>query len=155
MKKIALLMALVMLVLCLAACGQTDNEPAKNTQPQTTEETTPTEMESATTGTTIPVCVHEYVETVVQDATCTQDGVLQLQCALCEEIVLEGVPAMNHMGSGASCTEASVCIYCGEVDEPAWGHDDVNGYCRNCGIDMAEVPAPTPAPTVDSTEPTE
>lgn len=135
MKKIALLMALVM-ALCLVACGQTVSEPVKNTQPQTTEGTTPAETESATTGTTIPVCEHEYEESVIQDATCTQEGVLQRKCTLCEEIVLEGIPALSHIGSGASCTEASMCIYCGEVDEPAWGHDDVNGYCRNCGIDL-------------------
>jgi len=161
MKKIALIMALVMLVLSIAACSQEKNDLPKNdsvnSEPTSTQESTDSTETEGTTAATIKICEHAFTETVLQDATCEEEGIRLLTCSLCGEERSSGIPVLGHKGSGASCTEPSFCILCGMLDEPAWGHDDQNGYCRNCGIDMAEVTAPTPAPapTVDSTEPTQ
>ncbi len=80
---------------------------------------------------------HDYVETVVTEATCTQDGVLKLECAICGDKTEQAIPALGHQeeeipGQDAACTEDGLtagkrCAVCGEVLEeqtviPALGH---------------------------------
>ena len=162
MKRIALFLALLMLVFSVAGCAQEKVEPVGsgqinsdpvNSDPTNTQETTTSSETEGTTAATVKMCEHEYGEKVEQDATCMENGILLLQCTKCGESMHEQIPAFGHRGSGASCTEPSFCILCGEMEEPAWGHDDQNGICRNCGLEMG-VPQ-IPEETTEATQPQE
>lgn len=157
MKRIALIMALVMLVLSVVACSQEKNDLPKNdpvnSDPTSTQESTASTETVGTTAATVKICEHQFTETVLQDATCEEAGIRLLTCALCGEEQNKEIPALGHKGSGASCTEPSFCILCGMLDEPAWGHDDQNGYCRNCGMEMTALEIPQQ--TLEATQPQE
>lgn len=157
MKRIALIMALVMLVLSIAACSQEKNDLPKNdpvnSDPTSTQGSNDSTETEDTTAATVKICEHEFTESVLQEATCEEEGIRLLTCSLCGEERSSGIPAVGHRGSGASCTEPSFCIVCGMLDEPAWGHDDANGFCRNCGLEMAAVQIPVE--TAEATQPQE
>ncbi len=71
--------------------------------------------------------------TLVTDATCTGEGVLEYRCTRCGYHRMEGSEAAGHIpGEAATCTEPQLCTECGAVIEKALGHD----Y-------QAEVTAPT------------
>lgn len=142
MKRIACIMALLMLALCFVACTSENNEPV-GSSPVVNGDQTDTPAASAadgaegTTGATIVLCEHEYGEGVVeQEPSCVEDGVRLLTCTKCGETVSQAIPATGHLGTGASCEVPSFCYVCGEVEEPAWGHEEEYGYCKNCGLEM-------------------
>lgn len=148
MKKIALLMALLMLALSLAACGgkQVD-EPKQTTAavgsengeasvPEETGVGAEVEGETGSTEATVTNCEHKYEEETVKDANCQEKGTVKYTCSLCQYSYTEDTATTSHEGTGASCTEASICTHCGDVVEEAWGHTDENGVCKNCGISL-------------------
>ena len=145
MKKIALLMALLLLVFGLCACtGETTDQTA----PSDTVSGDPTVEE---TPGAVADDEHRYVEEILVEPDCTTNGSKRLKCEDCDKEYTEEIPALGHEGTGASCTEPSVCTRCGEVAEDAWGHVDENGVCKNCGINMSEagdVPSAAPEVTV-------
>ncbi|MGM9605647.1 MAG: hypothetical protein ACI3XG_11370, partial [Faecousia sp.] len=80
---------------------------------------------------------HDYVETIVKEATCTEEGQISMECALCGDQSEKTVPAVGHVeeeipGTDAACTEDGLtagakCAVCGEVLAeqemiPALGH---------------------------------
>lgn len=133
MKKIALLMALLMLVFSLAACGEKTEAPQTTATPAGTEEQEQTE---ATPAVDADGCKHEMEVELLSEPDCTNNGTKRSTCKICGEIITEEVPALGHDGSGASCEEPSTCANCGEVVEDAWGHEDEDGVCKYCGIGM-------------------
>lgn len=83
---------------------------------------------------------HDYVETVVKEATCTEDGRVSLECALCGDRVEKTVTAAGHVEEEIpevepTCTQegstaGTRCTVCGEVLSsseviPALGHQEV------------------------------
>lgn len=83
---------------------------------------------------------HDYVETVVKEATCTEDGQVSLECALCGDRVEKTVTAAGHVEEEIpevepTCTQegntaGTRCTVCGEVLSsseviPALGHQEV------------------------------
>lgn len=68
---------------------------------------------------------HSWDEgTVVTDATCTGEGVLEYRCVRCGYHRLEGDLANDHVpGAPATCTEPQLCTNCGAVLKNALGHD--------------------------------
>ena len=83
---------------------------------------------------------HDYVETVVKEATCTEDGLVSLECSLCGDRVEETVTAAGHVEEEipeveATCTQegstaGTRCTVCGEVLSsceviPALGHQEI------------------------------
>ena len=83
---------------------------------------------------------HDYVETVVKEATCTEDGLVSLECALCGDRSEETVKAVGHVEETipeveATCTQEGTtagtrCTVCGEELTgseliPALGHQEV------------------------------
>lgn len=148
MKKIALLMALLMLVLSLAACGGEKNDPENTAGTGSGSETTTGTVPTGSEGT----CEHQYEQEVLSEASCDKAGVLRYVCTLCEYSYDEGIAALGHDGSGASCLEPSTCANCGEVVEEAWGHKDENGICANCGISMSGAEAPGDSEATEAEE---
>lgn len=161
MKKIALLMAVLMLVFSFAACGgkgegtpeatKGNNENGGSSAVAGTEGTAPVEE-------TREPCEHQYEQEVMEEASCIKAGVMQYICTQCEASYTEEIPALGHDGSGASCVEISVCANCDQVIEEAWGHEDgdTDGLCDQCGIDMTKVSTGTevtqPQETPEATE---
>ena len=54
-------------------------------------------------------CEHDYIETVITPATCTETGIKTLICADCRETYTEEIPALGHDWSeGAICGNCSI-----------------------------------------------
>ncbi len=92
---------------------------------------------------------HSWDEgTLVTNATCTGEGVMEYHCTRCGYHRIEGNEAAGHVpGDAATCTQPQLCTKCGAVLKNALGHDykfDVTaptctemGYttntCTRCG----------------------
>lgn len=62
--------------------------------------------------------------TLVTNATCTGEGVMEYRCTRCGCHRLDADPADGHIpGASATCTEPQLCTRCGAVLEKALGHD--------------------------------
>ena len=62
--------------------------------------------------------------TLVTNATCTGEGVMEYRCTRCGYHRLDADPADGHIpGAPATCTEPRLCTRCGAVLEKALGHD--------------------------------
>ncbi len=118
---VALLLAL--LVCAFVACGgnpvETDagNETAGDTQTNAPE----TDAEPATDG------EGEHVHTPVEQIdppTCEQRGYKREICSVCEEqLSVKPIDMVDHEPAApATCTEGSVCKFCGTAIAPATGH---------------------------------
>ena len=68
---------------------------------------------------------HSWDEgTLVTNATCTGEGVMEYRCTRCGYHRLDSDPADGHIpGAPATCTEPQLCTRCGAVLEKALGHD--------------------------------
>lgn len=134
MKRIALFLAALMLVLGLAACK---DETVKNPKNETVTDTTAdaeeiTEATRATVG-----CKHQYQVLVIDEASCVEKGTVQYTCTVCKESYVEDVPAFGHQSFGTSCNEMGVCERCGEVVKEAGEHEAPDGICVHCGEEVA------------------
>ena len=124
MKKIALFLAVLMLVSCFAACTEETDAPQTTTSAdvETTEET--------------KVCDHRYKSEILREPSCEETGSVLYTCTLCSYSYTEETQPYGHEGTGASCVEPSICSRCFEVVEDAWGHTEEDGFCRDCGMPM-------------------
>ena len=62
--------------------------------------------------------------TLVTNAACTGEGVMEYRCTRCGYHRLDADPADGHIpGAPATCTEPQLCTRCGAVLEKALGHD--------------------------------
>ncbi len=103
------------------------------------------------TAETLPDGEHDY-ELTETTATCTLDGDATYTCSRCGDTYTEPMTATGHVPEDrpATCTHSRVCANCGQVLEPATGHDYVYQYdaertedgvfitygtwlCENCG----------------------
>ena len=68
---------------------------------------------------------HSWDEgTLVTNATCTGEGVMEYRCTRCGYHRLDADPADGHIpGAPATCTEPQLCTRCGAVLKNALGHD--------------------------------
>lgn len=68
---------------------------------------------------------HSWDEgTLVTNATCTGEGVMEYRCTRCGYHRIEGNEAVGHVpGTPATCTEPQLCTKCGAVLAKALGHD--------------------------------
>lgn len=131
MKKIALFLAVLMLVVCFAACKEETDAPqtTASADVETTEET--------------KVCDHQYKSEILREPTCLETGSVQYTCTLCGYGYTEETQPYGHDGTGASCDAPSICSRCFEVVEDAWGHTEEDGFCRDCGMPMQTADAET------------
>lgn len=68
---------------------------------------------------------HSWDEgTLVTNATCTGEGVMEYRCTRCGYYRIEGNEAAGHVpGAAATCTQPQLCTKCGAVLKNALGHD--------------------------------
>lgn len=146
MKKLALLLALLMIVGCFAACGgdskkPTATEPAANNGGAAAQQQKPNGGSGEEDVESCPNSAdgkHQFKEEVAGEPDCTQPGLIIATCEYCNFSTNKEIPALGHQGTGASCLEPSICTVCGEIAEEAWGHDFESGICKNCGEEFTE-----------------
>ena len=92
-------------------------------------------------------CVHDFVETIIKDSTCTEEGSKTLTCSKCNTVENVTIPKKDHIykeeiTKEATCAEAGnkklTCVNCSTIkNEPikALGHNFVNGECKRCHIE--------------------
>ncbi|MBQ4121211.1 MAG: NPCBM/NEW2 domain-containing protein [Clostridia bacterium] len=125
MKKRALLLTLLLLVLCLSACGESSETTNKGTADSTTQghihyytNATCTDPAICSCGRTKGSALgHEYSE-----ATCTAPKF----CNRCDVIVSA---SLGHEYSEATCTEPKICSRCQASGGSALGHDYSEATC--------------------------
>ena len=68
---------------------------------------------------------HSWDEgTLVTNATCTGEGVMEYRCTRCGYHRIEGNEAAGHIpGNDATCTQPQLCTKRGAVLKKALGHD--------------------------------
>ena len=68
---------------------------------------------------------HSWDEgTLVTNATCTGEGMMEYRCTRCGYHRIEGNEAAGHVpGDAATCTQPQLCTKCGAVLNNALGHD--------------------------------
>ena len=137
MKKITTLLLVLVLMVALVACGanapaETTGTPAPETTQGVVQETTGAPAEETTdincehqwqeaacyNPKTCSICgateggpVHKYELTELQEASCTETGVEQYYCQICDDPHMETVPAIGHD------VVNGVCILCKEQIE--------------------------------------
>ena len=84
----------------------------------------------------------EEIPGTKQDATCTEDGSVDVRCAVCGKTDTEILPKGHVPGTDPTCLTAQVCTRCGKEIAPALGHSYKDGSsvtvtqgirCDRCG----------------------
>ena len=159
MKKIALLLAIVMLIGCMAGCAKDNKEddvavtPTSASGETTGQNVNPDANENADASEPYAgeligseSCVgpeHKMTSVVEQETDCESYGHILHTCSLCGWSYQEQVEPLGHDYSPASCEFDAYCNRCQAVVEPATGHTTTNGLCEKCGawIDGQSAPA--------------
>lgn len=76
---------------------------------------------------------HHFVESVVNQATCTETGKKEYTCTICGHSYSEIIDPTGHQYKNATCTVPKICEVCDLKEGEALGHDYVNGKCSRCG----------------------
>lgn len=76
--------------------------------------------------TVIKASGHKYAETIINPATCTDDGLVMYECS-CGESYTEGIPAHGH-------SDANGDGYCDYCDENLTGDKDCSCNCHKTGL---------------------
>ena len=151
MKKFLILcIAVCMLAVCFAACG--DGDSGATTAPDTTPADTTTATDTTTAADTDEPHTHSFGEWDESKApTCTEVGEERRVCA-CGEVETQDIPAKGHTeltlsGKAATCTEAGLtdgkkCSVCGTVtleqtEIAKKAHSYADGACTSCGAAKA------------------
>ena len=121
MKKLILvvlsLVLVLVLVLSLRACSS-GKGPKETAPPQEAE------------GPTTPAkCVHAYVESIAEEATCTNDGTKTFTCSTCGESYTESIEKAAHAYIDATCTAPKTCELCGATKGEALPHTFKDATC--------------------------
>lgn len=113
-----------------AACGVNGTETAKCEHCDATDTRT---ADDSALG-------HDWVETVIKNATCTEDGEIEKACKLCNATELKTIDALGHDFEWKTdmSTHESVCRHagCGETIAPEkhdWASDNV---CKECSYEL-------------------
>ena len=126
MKKIAFLLAVLLLISCFVGCGNKEEEEILAAEPT---ESIPYEGEfdhMHTNG------AHVFTTEVLAEANCTQSGKVLHICVICGEGFEETVDPYGHELDAPTCTEAGRCINCNTVIEKPMGHKVKDGICERC-----------------------
>ena len=68
-------------------------------------------------------CEHQWGEwSETEAATCTEDGLKERKCQLCQEVESTGIKATGHDYKDATCTDPKTCKNCSATDGVAKGH---------------------------------
>ncbi len=149
-------MLLALLVCAFVACGapvETQGETEGNT-PVVTD---PIETEPTVTEPVETECQHVNVIEEIDEPTCESRGYTRTKCADCgEQLSVKPIDAIDHVEAApATCTEGSVCKFCGVQMAAATGHKlgDITdkkeatateagyekGACTVCGEEITNV----------------
>ena len=122
-KLISVALVLALMVCAVAACG--GDTPAVTEGDDVTPNTEATPATDAETEPAEPAeCQHTNTVEEIDEPTCESRGYKRTMCADCnEQLSVKPIDAVDHVANApATCTEASVCKFCGVQIEAATGH---------------------------------
>ena len=161
--KLTLVALILALMVCaFAACGGDTPVETEGDTPVVTEGDAPVVTEPTNdSGETEPEapagCQHTNTVEEIEEATCEQRGYRRVKCADCSEMLsVSPIDLVDHVAvAEATCTEGSVCKFCGAAMASATGHKvetytDVKeatkteegykkGKCSACGVEITEI----------------
>jgi hypothetical protein len=127
MKKLAFLLALLMLLGIFAGCEKKENNDEEI--PDEPTESIPYEGEFGYVH--APGEEHVFEAEVLADPDCVKEGQILYMC-ICGEGYVEKIDAFGHEAEPATCTKAGYCINCNGLVEKALGHTTKRGICERC-----------------------
>jgi len=113
---------------CLS-CGLTEGTPVAHSYGQ--------DQKCQYCGASAVVCQHDYQQTGVKDATCTEKGSTTYTCTKCQHTYSTNIDPKGHQYQNATCTESKTCSVCGAKDGAALGHSYKNATCtepKTCSV---------------------
>ena len=145
MKKLSLLLAVLMLIGCLAACKK-NTETVAATEGETTEEgfvspesiPVPGEIDGSLDADHCTGDHHIFSTEVLSEVGCETYGELQHTCVVCGWYYFEMVMATGHDYNPPTCEFDAYCTICHMIVETATGHDINGGICSRCGAYIEE-----------------
>ena len=126
MRKLAMLLAVLLLFGMLAGCGKKENEDGESLAGPTESVAYEGEYIGHAPGEN-----HVYEAEVLSDPDCVNDGQVLHMC-ICGEGYVETVKAFGHEIEPATCDRDGYCINCLAVVEKAMGHTTKHGICERC-----------------------
>ena len=138
MRKIALLLALLLLLGCLTACGEEETLSAEGVDSENAVPTEsiplPGEIEGMLDADHCTGENHIFATEVLSEVGCETYGELQHTCTICGWYYFEMVMATGHDYNPPTCEFDAYCTICHMNVETATGHNIVDGFCTNCGL---------------------
>lgn len=123
--KILFLLAIILVILSLASCGNTvidlPNDSGESTEATTAEKNEVNGSEAST-------CNHEYEEKILVAATCQKEGISKKTCKLCKTTENGTVPKAMHV----EVIDPAIAATCSEAGKTEGTH------CMNCNIVLKE-----------------
>ena len=123
--KILFLLAITLVILSLASCGNNVIDLPGDSG-QSTEATTAEENE--VNGSEASTCNHEYEEKILVAATCQKEGISKKTCKLCKTTENSTVPKAMHV----EVIDPAIAATCSEAGKTEGAH------CMNCNTVLKE-----------------
>ena len=130
MKRIITLFLIVIFIFSLCSCGKLKENNSINNLNTDNENTAIKEEKIECTS-------HNFIETVISDATCIQSGLKRKTCSICGYNVDLSVSAVGHTWKNATCQQPKTCTICGVTEGNISEHiSNSNGICNYCGANV-------------------
>lgn len=118
--------------------------PETSGNPELTENPEPSEDPEPPKDTEPPVqCDHDYSEPLEDhpQPQCQNTGQRFYVCPLCDDILIEVIPAIECNYVGGTCTDPTYCKMCKAEGEPL-GHNFRSGCCTRCNAEDPDYEEP-------------
>ncbi len=94
----------------------------------------------------IETCVHQWGDWQIKtNATCTEEGIQERKCSLCDETETYKIDAIGHAWKSATCIAPKTCTVCQVSEDSVVNHSGGAATCTKkancavCGVEYGEL----------------